>query len=331
MNMSHLTPRILTCLALTCPSVNAEINESLGTPDIDDMVFYDDEENTQAEIELGKMLFFDNRLSINQRQSCATCHNPYLGFGDGLPKGVGTKNNPLPRNTPHLYNVAWNSIFMWDGRKPTLEEQALGPIESKEEMMLPLDQMESRINAINGYRTLFQKTYDVQQVTRYEISRAIAAFERTIIVDDTPFDRFIAGDKNALTPQQKRGLKLFTEKAKCIDCHDGPNFTDDSFHSLGLKDNDQGRALISGDLTQTGAFKTPGLRNAEYTAPYMHDGSIKSLEEVIELYDQGGGGAPHTSDLITPLNLTSQEKRDLVAFLKALSQPLLFDAPILPE
>lgn len=312
-------------------SANIMAFEPLATPDVDDMVFYDDEENTAQEVELGRILFFDTRLSINRNQSCATCHDPNKGFGDGLAKGKGTMGNALGRNTPHIYNLGWSSIFMWDGREPTLESQALGPIKSSDEMMLPITQLLSRLNEVPAYRKLFKEAYGVDTIGEEEVGRAMAAFERTIIVDDTPFDRYLAGDKKAMTPAAVRGLKLYQDKARCVLCHDGANFTDDSFHSLGMTDGDIGRAKISGDKTQTGAFKTPGLRNTEFTAPYMHDGSLATLMEVIEFYDQGGGGAKHTDPLVKPLKLTQTEKEDLVAFLKALSQPLEIAVPDIPK
>ncbi|WP_159084206.1 cytochrome-c peroxidase [Saccharobesus litoralis] len=319
----HLIFTLMVCTPLLAA-------EPLGTPDPDDMILYDDEENTELEVELGKMLFFDTRLSVNGQQSCATCHNPDLGFSDGMAKGVGTKNNPLGRNTPHIYNMAWSSVLMWDGREPTLEQQALGPIASGQEMMLPLDELERRLNAVAGYRRLFKQAYDVDKITRDEIARAIAAFERTIVIDDTPFDRYLAGDTQAMSQDAIKGLALFKGKGNCTQCHDGPNFTDDSFHSLGIKDNDPGRAAITGDKQFLGAFKTPGLRNTELTAPYMHDGSLTSLMDVVKFYNQGGGGAKHTSNLVKPLNLTAKEERQLVAFLKSLTQPFEVDVPKIP-
>jgi len=323
---------ILLLLILTCSIAtdHALANEPLGTPDIEDMVLYDDEENTPEEAALGKILFFDKRLSVNFKQSCATCHHPKKGFSDGVAFGEGTKKNPLGRNTPHLYNLGWGSTFMWDGREPDLESQALGPIKSEDEMMLPIPELEKRLNAVPEYKRLFKEAYNVTNITSLEVGRAIAAFERTIYVDNTPFDQYIAGNKKAMSKPAIRGLALYKTKGNCIQCHDGVNFTDDSFHSLGFKDGDIGRAKISKDQTQLGAFKTPGLRNIELSAPYMHNGSQATLLDVIEFYDIGGGGAKHTDKLIKPLNLTQQEKKDLVAFLQALTQPLNITAPKVP-
>ncbi len=307
--------------------------EPLVTPSVDDMVLYDDEENTQAEIDLGKTLFFDNRLSSNHKQNCATCHDPEKGFSDGMATGFGTEGNKLERNSPQLYNLGWSSIFMWDGREPTLESQALGPIQAAGEMNLPIPELLTRLNAVEGYRKLFKDVYEIDEITADAVGRAIAAFERSIIVDNTPFDQFLAGDKSAMSESAQRGLAVFSGKGNCAQCHDGANFTDDSFHNLGFggDNHDKGRAAITGDVSQTGAFKTPGLRNIEFSAPYMHDGSIATLESVVDYYNRGGSGGEHTSDIIKPLQLTQVEQQDLVAFLKSLSQDITITVPKIPN
>ena len=304
--------------------------EPLTTPDRDTMILYDDEENTEDEIKLGKQLFFDKRLSINFSQSCASCHMPSKGFSDGVSKGKGAKNNPLGRNSPHLYNLAWSSVLMWDGREETLESQALGPIRSEHEMMLPIATLLKRLEQVPAYKKQFVSVYATDNIVEEEIGRSLAAFQRTIIVDNTPFDKYLAGDTQAMTKSAVRGLELFQTKGNCVACHDGANFTDDSFHSLGFSDNDAGRGAISGDKTQYGAFKTPGLRNIEFSSPYMHGGSLASLEMVIDYYNRGGGGAKHTSSIISPLALSGEEKTDLVNFLLSLSQPLNIKAPSIP-
>ena len=307
--------------------------EALVTPSVDDMVLYDDEENTQAEIELGKILFFDNRLSSNHKQNCASCHDPEKGFSDGLATGFGTEGNKLERNSPQIYNLGWSSIFMWDGREPTLESQALGPIKSPAEMNLPIPELLTRLNAVDGYKKLFKDVYEIDEITAEAVGRAIAAFERSIVVDNTAYDQFLAGDKTAMSESAQRGLAVFSGKGNCAQCHDGANFTDDSFHNLGFSDDnhDKGRAAITGDVSQTGAFKTPGLRNIEFSAPYMHDGSIATLESVVDYYNRGGSGGEHTSDIIKPLQLTQVEQQDLVAFLKSLSQDITITVPKIPN
>ncbi len=316
-------------LEFTIASSVASAEVPIGTPDVSDIEYPDDESPGLAEIELGKILFFDPRLSVNHNQSCATCHNPDLGFGDGLEKGIGTTGQELGRNTPHLYNLAWSVVFFWDGRAGSLEEQALLPIQSKEEMGMQLDLLVSRLNDVGEYRKRFKDVYGVEEISADEVGKAIAAFERSIITNNSPFDRYMAGDKNAMGPAAIRGMKLFQNKARCTQCHDGSNFTDDSFHNLGVS-KDVGRAAIVNDKTLTGAFKTPGLRNVTLTGPYMHDGSLGSLVEVIEFYNQGGGANKNLDKLMKPLNLTDEEIMDLLAFLGALTDPVEITRPPIP-
>lgn len=303
----------------------------LGTPDRDDIEYPDDEPHSEQEVLLGKTLFFDTRLSVNKTQSCATCHNPDLGFSDGLAKSIGAMGGNVGRNTPHIYNLAFASSMFWDGRMDTLEQQALGPIEAEGEMNMPLDQLLPRLKKVKWYNKTFEEVYGKPGITKENIGRAIAAFERTIISDNSPYDRYIAGDKNAMSPSQIRGLALFKGKGNCIDCHDGPNFTDDSFHNIGVGDDDPGRYAINGEKSMTGAFKTPGLRNIIFSAPYLHDGSAGTLQEVIELYNIGGKPTPYLDKLIKPLGLSKQEKADLVAFLGALTDPVVIERPEIPK
>lgn len=274
----------------------------------------------QAEIELGKMLFFDTRLSSDKSMSCATCHDPDKGFADGRPRAIGFAGKELLRHSPTVLNAAFNKHQFWDGRSRSLEDQALGPILSPEEMnMLNGKQLIRRLNEVPEYRDQFRKAFG-QGPTLRGVARAIAAFERTLITPDSPFDRYLNGDKNTLSPKEKKGLILFISKASCSQCHNGPNLTDDKFHSLGsYQADDLGRYRVTRAVKDKGAFKTPSLRNIMLTMPYMHDGSLKTLEEVVDLYDQGGGSARNKSDLVLKLNLTEQEKSDLVAFLKTLT------------
>ena len=303
----------------------------LGTPDVDDIEYPDDEPPSELEVTLGKTLYFDTRLSVNYTQSCATCHNPDLGFGDGLRKSIGAMGGKVGRNAPHIYNLAWSSSMFWDGRMVTLEEQALGPIEAPGEMNMKISDLLPRLKKVKWYRETFDSVYGSGGLTKENLGKAIAAFERTVISINSPFDRYIAGDKNAMSPSQVRGLALFKGKANCTKCHDGVNFTDDSFHNIGVGDNDPGRAAINGEKSMYGAFKTPGLRNTLLTAPYLHDGSAATLEEVIELYDVGGHSKKNVDKLIVPLNLSEQEKADLVAFLGALTDPVNIERPAIPK
>lgn len=303
---------------------------TLGVPDRDDIEYPDDEPPSAKEVYLGKVLFFDKRLSSNNHLSCASCHNPDLGFGDGIALGRGTMGNTLGRNTPHIYNLAWNTTLFWDGRASSLEEQALGPIQAPGEMNMPLTQLLPRLKEVPYYVYTFAKVYPDSGLTAENIGRAIAAFERTIVSDNAPFDRYMKGVKTAMSPEAIRGMALFTGKANCVACHSGPNFTDESFHNIGLGGEDTGRAAIVGDATLNRAFKTPGLRNALLTAPYMHDGSVATLEEVVRFYNAGGKHKNGASDLIKPLHLAEAEVFDLVAFLGALTDPVVVTRPEIP-
>lgn len=296
----------------------------------------EDNPQTPAKIELGKMLFFDPRLSGNGHWACATCHNPALSFTDGLPRGLGFLERELGRHTPTLLNVAYYTSQFWDGRAATLEEQATMPILSMAEMNITQDEVEKRLNSITGYRKRFQKVFgDLPSLDL--MGKAIAAFERTLVTGDSRFDRYMKGDKQALTDEEKRGLLLFIGKASCSQCHNGPIFSDNKFHNIGTKHVgplavDLGRMAVSNDPKDMHAFKTPGLRHIALTPPYMHDGILNTLEEVVEFYDKGGENMMNKSPKIVPLKLTKQEKADLVAFMRALtSEDLLVVAiPQLP-
>ena len=304
--------------------------EPLGVPDVEDIEYPDGEPPSEAEIHLGKVLFFDKRLSINDRVSCASCHNPNLGLGDGMALGIGAMGSRLRRNTPHLYNLAWNVVFFWDGRTTSLEEQALQPIQSSDEMNMPLDTLVRKLKKAPYYIETFQKVYPESEITPENIAKALAAFERTIISNNSPFDRYMKGDESSMSPAAIRGMTLFGGKASCIACHDGPNFTDNSFHNIGVGGEDAGRANITNDPTMVGAFRTAGLRNVLLTAPYMHNGSKKTLEDVIRFYAQGGENKEGISALIKPLNLTESEIADLIAFLGALTDPVVITRPDVP-
>jgi cytochrome c peroxidase len=305
--------------------------ESLGVPDPASIEYPDGKPPSLSEIELGKTLFFDNRLSINRRQSCASCHNPDLGFGDGMSKGHGTMGESLGRNTPSIYNLAWNSLFFWDGRAASLEEQALGPIQSPDEMSMPLDSLFLRLKRAAFYRDAFERIYGKNGISGENLGKAIAAFERTLISNGSPFDKYAQGNKAAMEPEACNGMALFQGKAACIACHSGPNFTDESFRNIGLGDGDIGRSKIMAGATLRGAFKTPGLRNIALTPPYMHDGSEGSLESVVRYYNKGGNSPEGRDKLIRPLKLTDIEVRELVAFLGALTDPVKIIPPRIPK
>jgi cytochrome c peroxidase len=276
--------------------------------------------DNRDEIELGKQLFFETRLSLDRSLSCASCHDPAKGFTDGKALATGFAGKELKRHSPTILNSAFNTLQFWDGRSHSLEDQALGPITNPDEMNMVNGQLAvERLGKIAQYREMFQKVYG-QSPTLNGIAKAISAFERTLITPDSPFDKYMKGDKNALRPAEKRGLLLFISKASCSQCHNGANLTDNEFHNLGQnRSDDLGRFRISGEEKDKASFKTPTLRNVALTAPYLHDGSFKTLEEVVDYYNRGGGDSPNKSNLINKLFLTNQEKRDLVAFLKSLT------------
>jgi cytochrome c peroxidase len=286
----------------------------------------EDNVGNPARVALGQALFFDPRLSGNGAMSCASCHNPSLGWSDGLKRAVGWGGQVLGRATPTVINTAYNTQFMWDGRKKSLEDQALGPMKTPEEMNTDFAASLARLKAVPLYVAMFDKAYPGEGVNEETIAKAIAAFERTVVVNDSPFDRWLAGDKKAMTAQQYRGFKVFTDagKGNCAACHSAPNFTDNGFHNIGIAkqgagEPDMGRFNIRKVASMKGAFKTPGLRDIELTAPYFRDGSAATLKEVVEHYVRGGDDRSNLSASMKPLNLSEQEKDDLVAFMKALT------------
>lgn len=294
-----------------------------------------DNQLTPERAELGKMLFFDPRLSRSNWISCATCHNPALGWSDGLPTAIGHGMQVLERATPTILNSAYNNLQMWDGRFRSLEAQALGPIEAAGEMNASLEEVVAKLKTIPGYVAAFEKAYPGKGVSKDTIAKAIASYERTVIAKDAPFDRWIKGDESAINESAKRGFALFTGKANCAACHMGGNFSDDGFHNLGLKGNqDVGRFAQVPLPSMKSAFKTPTLRDIALTAPYMHNGMYRTLEEVVDHYNRGGDyESGHTPDPnMRPLGLSAQEKKDMVEFLKHLTgKQVQVVLPTLPQ
>jgi cytochrome c peroxidase len=282
---------------------------------------------TPARELLGRTLFFDPRLSGSDWISCASCHNPGFSWGDGLPRAVGHGMQTLGRRTPTILNLAWAESLFWDGRADSLEQQALGPIEAPGEMNLPLDALVAKLQKIDGYRALFANAYPGEGIAPATIAKAIATFERTAVSATAPFDRWLAGDESAVSAEAKRGFQVFNEDGRCAKCHSGWRFTDDSFHDIGVATDDAGRgALLKGLVTMQSAFKTPTLRNIDQRGPYMHNGSVPTLEAVVDLYDRGGVvHRPGRSPEVVALNLREQQKFDLVAFLRTLTST---DAPV---
>lgn len=273
---------------------------------------------TAEKISLGKQLFFDPRLSKDNTISCSSCHDPNKGWSNGERFATGVGGKKGGRSSPTLINVAYNKSQFWDGRSPSLEAQAKGPIENSIEMNISGEEVVKKLNAIEGYRSQFQKAFGTD-VTFDNVAKAIAAYERTILSGNAPYDRFKAGDKNALSETAQRGMKLFFGKANCTACHAGYNFSDGGYHNLGVgikaKKVDIGRIAVSKLTQDRGSFKTPTLREIAKSAPYMHDGSVKTLEEVIDRYNKGGTPNNQLDEEIYELRLSDQEKKDLIKFL----------------
>jgi cytochrome c peroxidase len=300
----------------------------------DDIPYPDENPPTPAKIALGHSLFFDPRLSASGSQSCGSCHNPSLAWGDGLPVGRGNEQKALARRSPTILNLAWGEPLMWDGRMDSLEDQAMGPMKAEAEMNMPTEQLVATLQGIEGYRQMFVAAFDSSAaITPDQVAMAIASYERTVVSGSAPFDHWLEGDAAAISDPAKRGAALFVGKANCAACHDGWRFTDDSFHDIGLKGEDLGRGrLFPAVESLQHAFKTPGLRNIDRRAPYMHDGQLATLTEVVQHYNQGGLARPSRSDEIYPLGLQEQEVADLVAFLHTLtSEDDPVTAPVLPR
>ena len=289
-----------------------------------------------AKIELGKQLFFDGRLSRNNKVSCAYCHIPGSGFSDPHPTSLGVDDLIGGRQAPTVLNTALSPLLFWDGRAKSLEEQVLGPIQNPIEMAETLEHLVVKLRTVKGYRRQFRNVFGAE-ISPQGIAKAIAAFARTLISTNSAFDQYSLGNKQAMNQAAIRGMALFKGKARCILCHNGPNFTDNQFHNLGVPQvgplkEDLGRYDVTRRERDKGAFKTPTLRSILETAPYMHDGVFLSLEEVIEFLDKGGGANPSLSPLMKPLGLTQEEKADLLAFLEALTgAPLTIEPPQLPH
>jgi len=262
---------------------------------------------TREKVALGRRLFFDRRLSRDRSIACASCHNPKRGFSTPVSASIGVGGRRGRRNAPALINRGYGRAFFWDGRTPSLEEQVLKPIEDANEMNLTLEEAAARVKL------------DVPM-----LSRALASYVRSILSGDSPYDRFANGDRTALSAVQQVGLQIFRGKGNCTACHVGPNFTDEQFRNTGVawRDgqlNDQGRFEISSRPGDRGAFKTPTLREIARTAPYMHDGSMDTLQDVIDFYSDGGRPNPYLDADIRPRKFTPEEKHALLAFLQSLN------------
>jgi cytochrome c peroxidase len=282
----------------------------------------------RKKMELGRLLYYDKRLSSDGTISCASCHSVPHAFADRRNVSEGVLNRKGNRHAPTVINTAYVAPLFWDGRAKDLEEQVKGPISNPKEMTTSINADEAfklcqkRIHGINGYHTLFKDVFGDDSCSIDHIAQAIATFERTVLSGNSPYDKYMAGDKSALTTEQIHGLQVF-KKVGCANCHAGPNFTDGRFLNIGVgmdsKTPDLGRYEITKNPRDWGSFKIPTLREVEHSYPYMHDGSHKTLEEVVDYYDRGGNPNRNLSPLMKPLHLSEEDKRDLVSFMKALN------------
>jgi cytochrome c peroxidase len=292
-----------------------------------------DNPSTPHKVDLGKQLFFDPRLSGDNKTSCATCHAPEKAFGDGLPTSKGIGGKFLARNSQTVLNTGFYKTLFWDGRASSLEEQALAPLESPEEMNQDLAELERELNAIPVYIRQFEAAFG-KKPDREGVAKALAAFQRTLVTGPAPFDRYLAGDKSALSADAVRGLELFQGDAGCIRCHKGPLLSDGEYYRLNAGRPDDGRAKITGKAEDRGRFRTPSLRNIAETGPYMHDGSLATLDDVVTFYYRGinspAGGLPADADALAGQSFS--EIPLIVEFLKSLSGKLPeIQPPLLPS
>lgn len=342
---------IWLCILVFCTSHGMSYGETLPSwvlpPELPE-----NNPSTPEKVALGRKLYFDKRLSVDDSVSCKTCHDPNKGFADGKRIATGVDEKKGTRNSPTVVNAAFYELQFWDGRAPTLEEQAKGPLVNPVEMaMSSHDALVKKLRGIKEYRDEFKKAFGTAKFSIDHIVQAIASFERTLISVKSPFDRFIAGNEGAITADAKAGWKLFNGKARCNTCHGFikvyPFFTDNKFHNIGVAMKNAnfealareaqrsgitpeelafkegvtelGRFNVTLEPKDIGAFKTPGLRNIALTAPYMHDGSEPTLETVVEFYNRGGVPNPNLDGGISPLGLTDEEGRQLVEFMKTLT------------
>ena len=284
---------------------------------------------TPERVRLGRWLFYDARISKDGTISCANCHRPEYAFSEPTPVSTGIDGKKGTRKSPSFINQAWTLYphFFWDGRAASLEEQALGPVENPVEMGHTINGMISTLDRIQGYKKYFEEAFGSEEITRERVAKAIADYERTRMSGASPWDQWKYGrDENAVSDLVKKGDELFFDKAGCNQCHLGQNFTDSSFHNIGVGWDeetktfaDEGRYLVTNKEQDKGAFKTPTLRDVAKHGPFMHDGSLKTLRDTVEIYDDGGHPNPYLDPKIKELKLTEEEIDALVAFLEALN------------
>lgn len=352
--MKHICTACILAILLAIPPMALK-TEAAQTPELSvtgNVPTPDNNQLTKAKIKLGKKLFFDDMLSGDGTMSCASCHDPDSGWTTHTRYSPAYPTVTERRNSPTLVNTAYAGIWIWDGRAGSLDKQALGPMKNPLHMNQNLSFVEEEVRANPEYRTLFKKAFG-GDITKENIGRAIASFERTIVSKNSPFDRFLQGEDSALSANAKNGLRLFKGKARCILCHNGPNLTDNGFHNLGVPEPDDfksspvqtslrfdlkrtknknwktmtediGRATITKKKEDVGKFKTPTLRHVAQTWPYMHNGVFDNLDQLLAFYNAGGGDHPNKSPLLKPLDLTDAELQDIEAFLLSLTGEIAY-------
>ncbi|NML39829.1 cytochrome-c peroxidase [Chitinophaga sp. G-6-1-13] len=301
------------------------------------------------EINLGKTLFFDPRLSGSNQISCSSCHDPDLAWGDGRAVSLGHDHLQGTRNTPSLLNVGIHNEFFWDGRAATLEDQAINPLATHHEMNMEPPLLAAKLGRINGYKALFKEAYGTERITFDQIVQAIAAFEKTIRSRPSRFDQFLGGNYKRMTDEEIQGMHLFRTKARCMNCHNGQYLTDGQFHNIGLtyygrKYEDLGRYNYTQDTADVGKFRTPSLRDVMLTRPWMHNGLFDNIEGILNIYNSGMHMLkprpgqendplfPKTDPLMQPLQLTAADKKALIAFLQSITGvPYKMKRPVLPQ
>lgn len=306
-------------------------------------------DSLKDQIALGKMLFFDPRLSGSNKISCASCHKPELSWSDGRIKSMGHEDQLNKRNAPGLLNVWFYKRLFWDGRSNSLQDQAFSPINSESEMHSDMPEVVTKIRRIKGYPPLFQKAFGSSSVNPETITEALAVFQKTLVSRKAAFDSFLAGDKTALSNAALRGLNLFRTKARCMNCHNGTLLSDNDFHNTGLtnykeKDEDLGLYKFTKKVADAGKFKTASLRDVMRTKPWMHNGLFNDIDEILNMYSAGMPQRkampdalsdtlfPRTDRLIKKLDLTKNERQDIVVFLQAITtEPSKIALPKLPD
>lgn len=317
------------------PSIDPEVKWKEFAAIEWDSNYYDTQE--LPEVMLGKKLFFDPKLSSSSQISCSSCHNPELGWSDGQEVALGNDHLQGKRNTQSLFNIAERTSFFWDGRAKTLEEQLVGPISAHNEMNMKPEKLAGKLSKSKEYKTLFKEVYQSDKITFDKIAKALATFQKTLRSQPSKLDKFIKGDHKAMSDKEIYGMHLFRTKARCMNCHYGKYMTDESFHNIGLtyykrEYEDLGLFTVTKNPNDVGKFKTPSLRDLEYTAPWMHNGLMDDLHGIVSLYNSGmqminptakekktDPNFPVTDHLMKPLNLNEQELDAVVSFLKCVS------------